>query len=151
MLDIDNTMSHQALGLSDEQVDRDVPAMVLARRVDDRMWALNRQGRVPFVVSVAGHEGVQVGAAFALDTSRDWSLPYYRDIAFNLALGFLPKTSSCPSSPRRATPQAAAARCRTTGQSRTATSSPTRLLSPLSSPTPAASRTASKLRVPTAS
>ncbi|NND02447.1 MAG: thiamine pyrophosphate-dependent dehydrogenase E1 component subunit alpha, partial [Acidimicrobiia bacterium] len=84
-------MSHQALGLSDEQAVEMYKAMVLARRVDDRMWALNRQGRVPFVVSVAGHEGVQVGAAFALDTSRDWSLPYYRDIAFNLALGLSPE------------------------------------------------------------
>ncbi|NND01953.1 MAG: tungsten formylmethanofuran dehydrogenase [Acidimicrobiia bacterium] len=84
-------MSHQALGLSDEQAVEMYKSMVLARRVDDRMWALNRQGRVPFVVSVAGHEGVQVGAAFALDTSRDWSLPYYRDIAFNLALGLSPE------------------------------------------------------------
>ncbi len=91
MLDIDNSMSHQALGLSDEQAVDIYRAMVLARRVDDRMWALNRQGRVPFVVSVAGHEGVQVGAAFALDSTKDWSLPYYRDIAFNLALGLTPE------------------------------------------------------------
>lgn len=90
MLDIDNSMDHSALGLSDDQVVAMYRSMVLARRVDDRMWALNRQGRVPFVVSVAGHEGVQVGAAFALDPSRDWSLPYYRDIAFNLALGLSP-------------------------------------------------------------
>ena len=91
MLDIDNTMSHQALGLTDEQAIEIYRSMVLARRVDDRIWALNRQGRVPFVVSVAGHEGVQVGAAFAIDPSRDWSLPYYRDIAFNLALGLTPE------------------------------------------------------------
>ena len=65
--------------------------MLLARRLDDRMWALNRQGRVPFVVSVSGHEATQVGAAFALDPSSDWSLPYYRDIAFNLAMGVTPE------------------------------------------------------------
>jgi len=91
MLDLDNTMSHQALGLTDSQVLEMYRSMVLARRVDDRMWALNRQGRVPFVVSVAGHEGTQVGAAFALDSDIDWSLPYYRDIAFNLALGLSPE------------------------------------------------------------
>jgi 2-oxoisovalerate dehydrogenase E1 component len=91
MLDLDNTMSHQALGLSDSEVLDMYRAMVLARRVDDRMWALNRQGRVPFVVSVAGHEGTQVGAAFAIDSDIDWSLPYYRDIAFNLALGLSPE------------------------------------------------------------
>jgi 2-oxoisovalerate dehydrogenase E1 component len=65
--------------------------MLLARKLDERVWALNRQGRVPFVVSVAGHEGTQVGAAFALDAQKDWSLPYYRDVAFNLAMGVSPK------------------------------------------------------------
>jgi 2-oxoisovalerate dehydrogenase E1 component len=91
MLNLDNTKSHQALGLTDIQVVEMYRAMLLARRVDDRMWALNRQGRVPFVVSVAGHEASQVGAAFAIDPSRDWSLPYYRDIAYNLALGLTPE------------------------------------------------------------
>ncbi len=91
MLNLDNTMSHKALGLSDEQVVDMYRSMLLARRVDDRMWALNRQGRVPFVVSVAGHEASQVGAAFAIDAKRDWSLPYYRDIAYNLALGLTPE------------------------------------------------------------
>ncbi len=91
MLNLDNTMSHKALGLSDEQVVDMYRSMLLARRVDDRMWALNRQGRVPFVVSVAGHEASQVGAAFAIDANRDWSLPYSRDIAYNLALGLTPE------------------------------------------------------------
>ena len=91
MLDLDNAMSHEALGLSDAQVVDMYRMMLLARRVDDRMWALNRQGRVPFVVSVAGHEGTQVGAAFAIDSEIDWSLPYYRDIAYNLALGLTPE------------------------------------------------------------
>jgi 2-oxoisovalerate dehydrogenase E1 component len=61
--------------------------MLTARRLDERAWALNRQGRVPFVASVSGHEAAQVGAAFALDPERDWSLPYYRDVAFNLGIG----------------------------------------------------------------
>ncbi len=91
MLELDNVRDHKALGLTDEQVVDMYRAMLLARRLDERMWALNRQGRVPFVVSVAGHEGTQVGAAFALDPKVDWSLPYYRDIAFNLALGMSPK------------------------------------------------------------
>ncbi len=87
MLEIDNVRDHRALGLTDEQVMEMYQSMLLARRLDERMWALNRQGRVPFVVSVAGHEATQVGAAMALDSSIDWSLPYYRDIAFNLAMG----------------------------------------------------------------
>ncbi len=87
MLELDNVRDHGALGLSDDQVLDMYRTMLRARRLDERMWALNRQGRVPFVVSVAGHEATQVGAAFAMDTSTDWSLPYYRDIAYNIALG----------------------------------------------------------------
>ncbi len=87
MLELDNVRDHNALGLSDDTVVDMYRTMLRARRLDDRMWALNRQGRVPFVVSVSGHEGTQVGVAAALDPSVDWSLPYYRDIAFNLAMG----------------------------------------------------------------
>ena len=90
MLELDQTREHEALGLSDEQAVDMYRQMLLARRLDDRMWALNRQGRVPFVVSVSGHEGTQVGAAFAVDPTIDWSLPYYRDTAYNLALGTTP-------------------------------------------------------------
>ena len=90
MLELDQTREHEALGLSDEQAVDMYRQMLLARRMDDRMWALNRQGRVPFVVSVSGHEGTQVGAAFAVDPTIDWSLPYYRDTAYNLVLGTTP-------------------------------------------------------------
>lgn len=90
-LGLDSMIDHNALGLSDGDVVEMYRLMLLARKLDDRMWALNRQGRVPFVVSVSGHEATQVGAAYALDTGRDWSLPYYRDIAFVLTLGMTPK------------------------------------------------------------
>ena len=88
---IDPVENHLALGLSDEAVRDMYRLMVLARRLDDRMWALNRQGRVPFVVSSSGHEGAQVGAALALDRAVDWSVPYYRDLAFMVALGMTPE------------------------------------------------------------
>jgi 2-oxoisovalerate dehydrogenase E1 component len=91
MLGLDNVRDHSALGLTDDQVLDMYRTMLLARKLDERVWALNRQGRVPFVLSVAGHEGTQVGAAFALDAEKDWSLPYYRDVAFNLAMGLTPK------------------------------------------------------------
>ena len=54
------------------------------------MWALNRQGRAPFVVSSSGHEAVQVATAFAFDPEIDWVLPYYRDMGVALAWGFEP-------------------------------------------------------------
>lgn len=65
--------------------------MALARALDDRMWILNRQGRAPVVYSSNGHEGVQVGSAFALDRGRDWVVPYYRDLALVVALGMTPR------------------------------------------------------------
>ena len=61
--------------------------MVLARAVDRRMWVLNRQGKAPFVISGQGHEAIQVAAATALRPGIDWLVPYYRDLAFCLALG----------------------------------------------------------------
>jgi 2-oxoisovalerate dehydrogenase E1 component len=65
--------------------------MLLARRVDDRMFALNRQGRAAFVVGSSGHEGVQVGSVFALDPKADWVLPYYRDMGVALGWGTTPE------------------------------------------------------------
>ncbi len=84
---LDNVIDHTALGLNDDDLLSLYRNMVLARKLDERMWALNRQARVPFVVSVSGHEATQVGAAAAIDPSKDWSLPYYRDTAYALSIG----------------------------------------------------------------
>ncbi|HEX9118212.1 MAG TPA: thiamine pyrophosphate-dependent dehydrogenase E1 component subunit alpha [Anaerolineae bacterium] len=65
--------------------------MLLSRKLDERMWALHRQGLVAFHISGLGQEGCQVGAAFALDRNKDWVHPYYRDMALVLALGMLPR------------------------------------------------------------
>lgn len=64
--------------------------MLLARRLDERAWALHRQGKIAFHVSAIGHEAAQVGAAFALRRGYDWVTPYYRDLAMMVALGFTP-------------------------------------------------------------
>jgi 2-oxoisovalerate dehydrogenase E1 component len=88
---IDPAESHQALGLSDAAVLEMYRLMMLARRMDDRLWALNAEGPVPFAISSSGHEAAQVGAAFALDAEEDWSLPYYRDLAFMVAVGMTPE------------------------------------------------------------
>lgn len=61
--------------------------LALCRALEERMWQLNRQGKMPFVVPAAGHEGAQVGTALALRPGRDWVLPYYRDLGVMLVLG----------------------------------------------------------------
>src|SRR5512142_2616904 len=65
--------------------------MLLSRRLDERAWALHRQGRIAFHISAIGHEAAQVGAAFALKRGHDWVAPYYRDLAMMLALGYTPR------------------------------------------------------------
>lgn len=65
--------------------------MVLARRLDERAWAMHRQGRIAFHISGIGHEAAQIGAAFALKRGYDWVAPYYRDLALMLALGYTPR------------------------------------------------------------
>ena len=83
-------LHHRQLALSDEAVLNMYRFMLTARRIDDRMFALNRQGRVPFVVGSSGHEAVQVASVFALDREHDWLLPYYRDMGVALAWGTSP-------------------------------------------------------------
>ena len=90
-LSLDSVIDHEALGLEHSDLVEMYRLMLLARKLDERMWALNRQGRVPFVVSVSGHEATQVGAAYAIDRSKDWSMPYYRDTAYALAAGMSPE------------------------------------------------------------
>ncbi|MGG0413747.1 thiamine pyrophosphate-dependent dehydrogenase E1 component subunit alpha [Peribacillus simplex] len=78
---------HLQAGLSDEQVLEMYRIMLLARRMDERMWLLNRSGKIPFVISCQGQEAAQVGAAFALNREKDYVLPYYRDLGVVLAFG----------------------------------------------------------------
>lgn len=81
---------HHELGLTDDQVVEMYRTMLLARRLDERMWLLNRSGKIPFVISCQGQEGSQIGAAFALDRTKDYVLPYYRDLGVVLAFGMTP-------------------------------------------------------------
>ncbi|MCO7126796.1 thiamine pyrophosphate-dependent dehydrogenase E1 component subunit alpha [Sporolactobacillus shoreicorticis] len=78
---------HQNLGLSDEVVLSMYENMLKARRVDERLWLLNRAGKIPFVVSCQGQESAQVGAAFGLNREKDYVAPYYRDFGFVFAWG----------------------------------------------------------------
>lgn len=78
---------HASLALSDEDVLQMYRHMLLARKLDERMWLLNRAGKIPFVVSCQGQEAAQVGAAYALERGTDYIAPYYRDLGMVLAFG----------------------------------------------------------------
>jgi 2-oxoisovalerate dehydrogenase E1 component alpha subunit len=81
------TNRHRALGLTDQDVLSMYENMLKARRVDERLWLLNRAGKIPFVVSCQGQEAAQVGAAFGLNRDKDYVAPYYRDYGFVFAWG----------------------------------------------------------------
>ncbi|KWW11453.1 MULTISPECIES: thiamine pyrophosphate-dependent dehydrogenase E1 component subunit alpha [Peribacillus] len=82
---------HEQLGLNEETVLDMYRTMLLSRRIDERMWLLNRSGKIPFVISCQGQEAAQVGAAFALDRQKDYVLPYYRDVGVVLTFGMTAK------------------------------------------------------------
>ena len=75
------------LGLSRDDLVEMYRLVALARAVDERMWILNRAGRIPFVISGQGHEGAQVGIAWPLEKGKDWIAPFYRSIATCLTFG----------------------------------------------------------------
>jgi 2-oxoisovalerate dehydrogenase E1 component alpha subunit len=100
------------LGLTRDDLLEMYRLVALARAVDERMWVLNRAGRIPFVISGQGHEGAQVGIAWALEKGKDWIAPFYRSIATCLTFGMSPRdimtaqyaTASDPSSGGRQMP-----------------------------------------------
>lgn len=73
--------------LSEQQLEEIYETMLLARRLNERMLALNRQGRAPFFIGGTGQEAAQVGAAMSLKRGEDYLVPYYRDLAMNLVFG----------------------------------------------------------------
>jgi len=73
--------------LSEQQLEDMYYHMLLARKLNERMLALNRQGRASFVIAGAGQEAAQVGAAMALKRGTDYLAPYYRDLGMNLVFG----------------------------------------------------------------
>jgi 2-oxoisovalerate dehydrogenase E1 component alpha subunit len=101
-----------ASGLSDADLVEMYRLIALARAVDERMWVLNRAGRIPFVISGQGHEGAQVGIAWAFQRGHDWIAPFYRSIATCLTFGMSARdimtaqyaTASDPSSGGRQMP-----------------------------------------------
>jgi len=80
-----------AVGLTDDELVVMYRMVALARALDERMWVLNRAGRIPFVISGQGHEGAQVGITWPLRRGHDWVAPFYRSIATCLTFGMSPR------------------------------------------------------------
>lgn len=64
--------------------------MTVTRVVDERLWALSRQGRAGFVLTARGHEVAQVASTMAMRVGHDSGWPYYRDLGVGLAMGVTP-------------------------------------------------------------
>ncbi len=74
-------------GALDESLEPDIPrddlrrlyrTFLLARRFDERMLRLQRQGRVGTFGPIRGHEAAVLGSVYALRRT-DWLIPYYRE------------------------------------------------------------------------
>ncbi|HLB45016.1 MAG TPA: thiamine pyrophosphate-dependent dehydrogenase E1 component subunit alpha [Candidatus Limnocylindrales bacterium] len=79
------------LGLTRDDLLEMYRLMAVTRAVDERMWILNRAGKIPFVISGQGHEGAQVGLAYGLRKDHDWMVPYYRSVASLITFGMSPR------------------------------------------------------------
>jgi len=87
MAQTDTRPRHAELGLSDDDVLGMYRAMLLARAVDERMWLMQRAGKIAFIISGQGHEGAQVATSWAMRKGVDWMAPFYRSIASTMTFG----------------------------------------------------------------
>ena len=84
-------LGHKALGLSDADVLAMYRQMLLARAVDERMWLMQRAGKIAFIISGQGHEAAQIAITWPMRPNQDWMAPYYRSIASALTFGMSPE------------------------------------------------------------
>jgi pyruvate dehydrogenase E1 component subunit alpha len=66
--------------LSPDDLKRLYRAMVLGRRLDERMLKLQRQGRIGTFAPIKGQEASQIGSVFTLKPT-DWMVPSFRETA----------------------------------------------------------------------
>lgn len=83
-------------GVVDKALEPKIPAeelktiykyMLLARRTDERMLMMQRQGRLGTFPQSSGHEAISMGSAIHLKKS-DWHVPAYRELAGLLFRGW---------------------------------------------------------------
>jgi len=72
--------------LANDDLRRIYQLMTTSRAVDLKALRLQRQGRMGTFAPCLGHEGCQVGSAFAVGP-QDWVFPYFRDLGTFVTLG----------------------------------------------------------------
>jgi 2-oxoisovalerate dehydrogenase E1 component alpha subunit len=68
--------------------------MLLSRQLDERMVAMQRQGRIGFYIGAIGEEATVIGSARAMEP-QDWLFPSYREHAAALLRGLPLATFVC--------------------------------------------------------
>ena len=74
-----SAVASNAPSLSNEKLVSMMRDMIAARRISEKMVALQRQGRVPVFSQIDGQEAAAIGAIAALDSEIDWILRAYRE------------------------------------------------------------------------
>jgi 2-oxoisovalerate dehydrogenase E1 component len=74
-------------GYPADELRHDLLLALISRAIDDREIALQKQSRVFFQISGAGHEALYLALARELRAGYDWFFPYYRDLSLMLGLG----------------------------------------------------------------
>ena len=77
-------------GFPVEELIEDFRTACVSRAIDDREINMQKQSRVFFQISGAGHEAIGLALARLLRPGYDWFFPYYRDQALALGLGVSP-------------------------------------------------------------
>src|SRR2546426_12148792 len=72
--------------LAADDLQRLYRAMILGRRLDERMLRLQRQGRIGTFAPIKGQEASQIGSVFTLKPT-DWLVPSLRATASMLSRG----------------------------------------------------------------
>ena len=103
-------------GVARSELVEDFRLALVSRYLDDREISLQKQSRVFFQISGAGHEALLLALARSLRPGYDWFFPYYRDRSLVLGLGVTPDRDPAPGGRARPTTRRrAGGRCRATG------------------------------------
>jgi 2-oxoisovalerate dehydrogenase E1 component alpha subunit len=87
LLSEDGVADPAEVQLADDAVRNLYRWMVLSRTLDERMFTLQRQGRIGFYVGAVGEEASVVGTAAGMEEG-DWVFPCYREHVVSLMRGY---------------------------------------------------------------